>query len=76
MIVSIVSANLFMTLLWFQETLTLSSSFFGDRYRYDMDTIMKHRQVVILICGLMSDPSPVMHYVCRLLDVGWTEICR
>ena len=51
-----------MTLLWFQETL---KSFFSDRYESDMDTIMKHRQVVILICGLMSDPSPVMHYVCK-----------
>ena len=26
---------------------------------------MWHRQVVLLICGLMSDPTPIIHYVCE-----------
>ena len=28
-----------------------------------MYTVMKHRQVVFLICGLMSDPTPMIHFV-------------
>ena len=48
-----------MILLWFQKTLKY---FFG--YGYGMDTIMKHRQVVILMCGLMSDPTSIIHFVC------------
>ena len=25
---------------------------------------MQHRQVVLLICGLMPDPTPIIHFVC------------
>ena len=28
-----------------------------------MDTVMQHRQVVSLVCGLMSDPTPMIHFV-------------
>ena len=28
-----------------------------------MDTIMMHRQVAFLVCGLMSDPAPIIHLV-------------
>ena len=28
-----------------------------------MSTVMQHRQVVLLICGLMSDPTPIIHLV-------------
>ena len=31
----------------------------------DMSTVMQHRQVVLLIFGLMSDPSPIIHLVCE-----------
>ena len=30
-----------------------------------MSTVMQHRQVVLLISGLMSDPSPIIHLVCE-----------
>ena len=29
----------------------------------DMSTVMQHRQVVLLVCGLMSDPTPIIHLV-------------
>ena len=28
-----------------------------------MSTVMQHRQVVLLVCGLMSDPTPIVHLV-------------
>ena len=44
-----------MILLQFKESMEF---FFRD-----MDAVMKHRQVVLLICGLMSDPTPIIHLV-------------
>ena len=48
---------------------TLESFFRGAlRLKYlqlvdDMSTVMQHRQVVLLISGLMSDLSPIIHLV-------------
>ena len=36
----------------------------------DMDTIKKHREVVLLISGLMSDPTPIIHVV----YVYWIDV--
>ena len=44
--------HFFSLLISFKETF---KSFFPDVY-----TVMQHRQVVLLICGLMSDPSPII----------------
>ena len=46
-----------MALLWFQETL--------ETFLHDMEAVLQNRQVVLLICGLMSDPTPVIHLVCQ-----------
>ena len=61
-VVSKVAIFLFMNLVWFQKTL---ESFFPPWY--GTDTVMKHRQVVLLICGLMSDPTLIIHLVCKCL---------
>ena len=54
-IVNKVELSIFITLLYFQETL---DSFFPN-----MEAIMQHRQVVLLICGLIRDPTPIIHHV-------------
>ena len=43
------------TLLWLQDSL--------ESFLPDMDSLIRHRQVVLLICGLMSDPTPIIQLV-------------